>query len=99
VGLKLNGVYQLLANADAKPLGDNRETINRDTVTLIHARKEIYLAVNIEKTKYILVSCHQNAVQNWNIKKGNRSFENVALFKYLGVTVTNRNLIEEEIQR
>jgi hypothetical protein len=29
----------------------------------------------------------------------NRLFENVAQFKYLGVTETNRNLIEDEIQR
>jgi hypothetical protein len=30
---------------------------------------------------------------------GNRSFENVSQFKYLGKTVTNHNLIQEEIKR
>jgi hypothetical protein len=40
----------------------------------------------------------QNAGQNHDIKRANRSFENVAQFKYLGATVTNQNLIQEEIK-
>jgi hypothetical protein len=55
--------------------------------------------VNAEKTKYMLLSRHRNAGQNLNIKTGDRSFENVAQFKYLGRTVTNKNLIGEEIKR
>jgi hypothetical protein len=49
----------------------------------------------------MLVSRDQNAGQNWEIKIGNRSFENVSQlqFKYLGMTVTNQNLIQEEIKR
>jgi hypothetical protein len=42
---------------------------------------------------------HQNAGQNHNIKTGNRCFENVAQFRYLGTTVINQNLIQEEIKR
>jgi hypothetical protein len=37
--------------------------------------------------------------KNREIKIGNRSFENVPQFKYLGMTVTNQNLIQEEIKR
>jgi hypothetical protein len=32
-------------------------------------------------------------------KIGNRSFENVSQFNYLGTTVINQNLIQEEIKR
>jgi hypothetical protein len=45
----------------------------------------------------MLVSRDQNAGQNQEIKIGNRSFENVSQFKYLGMTVTNQNVIQEEI--
>jgi hypothetical protein len=51
--------------------------------TLIDASKGVGLEVNIEKTKYMLLSRHQNAVQNHDIKIGNRCFENVAQFRYL----------------
>jgi hypothetical protein len=33
------------------------------------------------------------------MKIGNRCFENEAHFRYLGTTITNQNLIEEEIKR
>jgi hypothetical protein len=45
------------------------------------------------------LSCHQHAGQNHDIKIGNRWFENVAQFRYLGMTITNENLIQEEIKR
>jgi hypothetical protein len=44
-----------------------------------------------------LLSHHQDAKQNYDIKIGNKSFGNVAQFKYLGTTVANQNLIQEEI--
>jgi hypothetical protein len=47
----------------------------------------------------MLLSHHQNARKNHGMKIGNRSFENVAQFSYLRVTVTNQNLIQEEIKR
>jgi hypothetical protein len=69
------------------------------TETFIDTSKEVRLEVNVEKTKYMLVSHDHNAGQNWDIKIGNKSFENVSQFKYLGTTVTNQNLIQEEIKR
>jgi hypothetical protein len=71
----------------------------KSTKTLVDSSKEVGLEVNAEKTKYMLMSRHQNAEQNHNIKIGDRSFENVAQFKYLGTTITNQNLIQEEIKK
>jgi hypothetical protein len=74
------------------------DTLNKITETLNDSSKVIGLEVNIEKTKYILVYHDQNADQNRDIKIGNRSYENVSQFRYLGTTVTNQNLIQEEIK-
>jgi hypothetical protein len=97
VGLKLNGTHQLLAYADVSLLGDNIDTIERNTEALIDASKEVGL--EMEKTKYMFLSHHHNGGKNRDIKIANRSFENVSQFKYLGTAVTNQNLIQEEIKR
>jgi hypothetical protein len=75
------------------------DTIEKNTETLIDASKEVGLEINVEKSKYMLLPRHQNAGQNRDIEKANRSFENVSQWKYLGTTVTNQNLIQEEIKR
>jgi hypothetical protein len=46
----------------------------------------------------MLLSRHQNAGQNHDINIGNRCYENVSQFRYLGTTIKNRNLIQEEIE-
>jgi hypothetical protein len=60
VGLKLNGTHELL--------GDNIIAIKKNMETLIEASKEVGLEVNTEETKYMLLSRHQNAGQNHNMK-------------------------------
>jgi hypothetical protein len=49
VGLKLNGTHQLLAYVDdVNLLGDNVDTIKKNTKTLIDASKEVGLEINRE---------------------------------------------------
>jgi hypothetical protein len=47
----------------------------------------------------MLLSRHQNAGTNCDIKIANRLFENVVQFKYLEMIVTNENFFLEEIKR
>jgi mannitol-specific phosphotransferase system IIBC component len=49
--------------------------------------------------KYMFLSCHLNAGQILDIKVANRCIENVPQFRYLETTITNPNLIHEEIKR
>jgi hypothetical protein len=72
--------------------------MKKNTETLIDANMEVGLEVNEEK-EYMLLSPHQYAGQNHDIKMTNKSFENVAQFKYFETTVTNQNLIQEKIKR
>jgi hypothetical protein len=60
--------------------------------------KDDGLEVNLEEIKFMLLSCHQYGWENHNVKTANRLFEIVAQFRYLGMTATNQNLIQEEIQ-
>jgi hypothetical protein len=97
-GLKLNGTHQLLAYADdMNLLGNDIDTVNRNTETLIDASKEVGLEVNVEKTKYMLVFRDQSADRNRNIKI-ETLFENVTV-RVLGNDSNNQNLIQAEIRR
>ncbi|KAJ4444553.1 hypothetical protein ANN_06348 [Periplaneta americana] len=76
--LELNGLHQLLVYTDnVKMLGENSQTIRKNTGILLEASKGIGLEVNPEKTKYMIMSRDKNIVENENIKIVNLSFEKV----------------------
>jgi hypothetical protein len=63
--LKLNGTHQLVAYADnMNLLEDNIDAIKKSIKTFIEASKEVGLEINVEKTKYMLLSRQQNVGQN-----------------------------------
>ena len=62
--MKLNGTHQLLFHAVVNVLGGSVNTISRNTETLVVTSKEIGLEVNVDKTKYMVMSQDQNAEQS-----------------------------------
>jgi hypothetical protein len=67
--MKLNGTHQLLAYADdVNLLGDNIDTIKKNTETLIGNSGEVGLEINVEKTKYMLLSRHHKTSRNRHVE-------------------------------
>jgi hypothetical protein len=83
---------------DINIVGENIDTIQRNTKALLDASKEVGLEVNPEKTKYILVSRCQKAGQRQSIKIGNRPFESVWLCSNIWDQHLQMKTIREEIK-
>ena len=63
LGLDMNGTHQVLAHADdVNLIGDDTRTIERNANVLLNACKDIGLAVNIGKTKYMEIGRHRGVI-------------------------------------
>ena len=91
-------LHQVLAYADDVNLMVDFRTIERNEDLLLNACKDIGLAVNIGKTKYMEIGRHRGIIANAHIKIVSNSYEKVKTFKYLGFLMTNLNSIQEKIK-
>jgi hypothetical protein len=57
---------------------------------------EVGLKVSGQGIKCMLMSCNQCAGQNCDIKIANSSFDNMAVFEYFAMILTNQNCIYED---
>jgi len=73
-------------------------TVKKITEALVVASKEIGLAVNAEKTKYMVMSRNQHAGKDHNRRKDNKSFKRVEEFTCLETTLRRQNSILGELK-
>jgi hypothetical protein len=96
---KLNGTHQILVYADDVNIGGRSvHTVKEKAKALVVASNEIGLVVNVDKTKYMVMSGDQNSGRSHSIKTDNIFSERVEEFKFLGRNVTDQNYILEEIK-
>jgi hypothetical protein len=87
----------MVCTDDINLLQDNVNTTKKNTEALIDATKEVGLELNAENKIYVNVMSPE-CEENHNVKTADRYFENLAQFKFLGMTVTNQNLIHEVVK-
>jgi hypothetical protein len=65
-------------------------------ITLFVASQRVFIVVSVYFVKYMIMFRHPNSGQNQNIRIANESFEKVAKFKYLRMTLTNQDDVDDE---
>jgi hypothetical protein len=77
---------------------EKTQITQKKTEAVLDASKKVDLEMNIEKTKYMLMTCCKKARKEHNTKIVNTSFERVARFKYMGTTLRGQNCMNEELK-
>ena len=89
MGLDINGTHQILTCADDVTLIGDIRIIERNGDMLLGVCKDIGLAVNTGKTKYLEKRHNQGMIANELNSIGSNSYEKVKTFKYLCSLLTN----------
>jgi len=92
--LKLNGTHQLLAYGDdVNILVGSIHTLKENAGALVAATRKIGREVNVDKTKYMVMSRDQNAGHYHSVRTDNSTFEGLEEFKYWGTNLKFQNSI------
>jgi hypothetical protein len=93
--LKLNEIHQFLIYANGvTSLGENINTIKKNRGSSVRIGTE----ENAKKTRCMLMSHHKNTRQKHDMKRANRSFENVEKLKYSGATPVNEIVFMKKLR-
>lgn len=96
-GARLTEKINLLAFADdVAIIAENKNNLIELTEVLINEAKKVGLQINENKTNYMKIS-RQNDDDD-HLEVLNYKFQKTNIFKYLGVTITDNNREEMEIQ-
>ena len=79
-------------------MGGSVHTVKENAEALVDATKETGIEVNADKMKYMVMSRDRNAGRGHSVKIDNSYIERVEEFRYLGMTLTDQNSIQEEIK-
>ena len=75
-------------------LGGSGHAVKENAESLVVTSRQTALEINVDKTKYMVVSGDQNAGQSHSMKTNNSFFERVENFKVLWKTLTHKNSIQ-----
>jgi len=64
-------------------MGENEHTIKKITEPVLVANQEFRLEAFSEKTKYMVMTCEQNAGREYSVNTGNACVEIMEYFKYV----------------
>jgi hypothetical protein len=62
--MELNAAHHLVYADEVNILGESK--YHKEKQVLLEASREVGLQENTQKTRYMVVSCHQNVGQNYN---------------------------------